>query len=637
MSIVQYANKSYSVIQDFKDDDSYFNYSHCQNNKTKEYVVVEKINKEKLKKELIKLPILDLNKTYEDYLYAYKKDIQLLKGCDCKNLLKGIDFIDEVDQIIIVKEYADMNLKDYIKKQKGHGILPKEIRYIFNQLNNALEIFRNKKNVHTCLCNENIFLKFNDYGLVTDDYTVKMADFGTLSKYEVNSKFQLNIKRKIAFMAPELFTSNEKNILFSDKVDLWSLGVLLYFLRFNELPFESELYKTYKIFPDPQDPLLKDLINKLLVFDPNKRMTWKDYIHHKFFDVPKDEEKEIKIKRLMHRNKTIRKTIIGLRMQGKNGKMNITYDNGDKYDGEFVENVKEGKGIYYYNNGDVYKGEFFEDLKDGYGVYTYKNGDRYEGEFKEDKKDGHGKYYYNNGDRYEGEFKNGMANGRGAYIFSDGEKYVGDYKEDKRDGHGIYFYLNGNRYIGEFKNGKKDGKGVLYDSEGNKIKDLCFEDNVKIHSQKEEELPRFSQKEKNGTFTKIYEEGKYVGEFVNGLKQGKGTFFYDNGDKYVGDFYNDNKEGFGIYYFNNGDKYEGQYVNNQREGKGTYFYADGDKLVGTFKNNMAEGRGKFYYNDGDRYFGTYKADLKHGQGIYYYKDGSRYDGEFKKGKKMDME
>ena len=260
MSIVEYANKTYTVLHDFQDESSYFNYSHCQNNETKEYVVVEKINKEKLRNELVKLPILDLGKTYEDYLDVYKKDIRLLKEVDCKNLLKGIDFIDEADQIIVVKEYADMNLKDYIKKEKGHGIMPKEIRYIFNQLNNALEVFKNRKNIHTCLCNENIYIKFNDFGLVTDDYTVKITDFGTLSKLEVQSRFQLNIKRKIAFMAPELFTSNEKIIRLNEKVDLWSLGVLLYFLRFNELPFESELYKTYKIFPDPQDPLLKDLI-----------------------------------------------------------------------------------------------------------------------------------------------------------------------------------------------------------------------------------------------------------------------------------------------------------------------------------------------------------------------------------------
>jgi serine/threonine protein kinase len=201
MSIVQYANKTYNIIHDILDDESYFNYSYCQNIETKEYVVVEKIHKERLKNALNKLPIIDVNKTYEDYLNAYKNDLFLLKEISCENILQGIDFIDENEQIIVVKEYADMNLRDYIKKEKKHGINPKEIRFIFNQINKGLEIFKNKKNIHTCLSNENVFIKFKDYGLVTNDYKVKIADFGSLSKLEIHSKFQLNIKQKIPFIA----------------------------------------------------------------------------------------------------------------------------------------------------------------------------------------------------------------------------------------------------------------------------------------------------------------------------------------------------------------------------------------------------------------------------------------------------
>ena len=73
MSIVKYANKSYTVIQDILNTDSYFNYSLCQNIDTKEYVLVEKVNKEKLRNELSKLVIVDLNKTYEEKVKSLKK------------------------------------------------------------------------------------------------------------------------------------------------------------------------------------------------------------------------------------------------------------------------------------------------------------------------------------------------------------------------------------------------------------------------------------------------------------------------------------------------------------------------------------------------------------------------------------
>ena len=35
---------------------------------------------------------------------------------------------------------------------------------------------------------------------------------------------------------------------------------------------------------------------------------------------------------------------------------------------------------------------------------------------------------------------------------------------------------------------------------------------------------------------KIYEDGKYIGDFKNGLKEGKGIYYYNNGDRYEGDY-----------------------------------------------------------------------------------------------------
>jgi len=72
--------------------------------------------------------------------------------------------------------------------------------------------------------------------------------------------------------------------------------------------------------------------------------------------------------------------------------------------------------------------------------------------------------------------------------------------------------------------------------------------------------------------TKMYENGKYIGQLKDGIMEGKGTF-----------------------YFNDGNKYEGEIKNNIFEGKGTYTYANGDKYVGDFKKNMKDGRGVYYH------------------------------------------
>ena len=49
---------------------------------------------------------------------------------------------------------------------------------------------------------------------------------------------------------------------------------------------------------------------------------------------------------------------------------------------------------------------------------------------------------------------------------------------------------------------------------------------------------------------------------MNGIPDGKGKFYYNNGNIYVGDLKNDELVGKGIYYFNNGDRYEGGWKNN---------------------------------------------------------------------------
>ena len=60
----------------------------------------------------------------------------------------------------------------------------------------------------------------------------------------------------------------------------------------------------------------------------------------------------------------------------KEGRGNLSYANGNVYDGEFRADKKEGRGKMSYANSDVYDGEFKADKKEGRGTYT--NADRRE-------------------------------------------------------------------------------------------------------------------------------------------------------------------------------------------------------------------------------------------------------------------
>ena len=125
---------------------------------------------------------------------------------------------------------------------------------------------------------------------------------------------------------------------------------------------------------------------------------------------------------------------------------------------------------------------------------------------------------------------------------------------------------------------------------------------------------------------------RYVGEVANGLREGKGICYWEDGDRYEGDYRNDNKEGKGIYFWNDGDRYEGEFRNNEPSGKGIYYYKkepfNGDRYEGDFRNGKSEGKGIYYYHNGDRYEGDYRNDKKEGKGIYYYNDGDRMMGDY---------
>ena len=139
---------------------------------------------------------------------------------------------------------------------------------------------------------------------------------------------------------------------------------------------------------------------------------------------------------------------------------------------------------------------------------------------------------------------------------------------------------------------------------------------------------------------KKYKDGEYVGEFQNGLRDGKGTFYYyENNEygrkKYEGDWKNDKIEGKGKMIWKDGEVYEGEWSNNLKEGKGIETWMDGQKYEGNFKNSKYEGKGVLYYANGDRYEGDFKNNKRHGSGIMYFiRDGKigKSMGDFVDGK-----
>ena len=61
----------------------------------------------------------------------------------------------------------------------------------------------------------------------------------------------------------------------------------------------------------------------------------------------------------------------------------MTYPNGNKYQGCFSNNLKEGRGIFTFEDGSSYVGDWKNDLKDGKGIFKWPDGSKFNGEWLE--------------------------------------------------------------------------------------------------------------------------------------------------------------------------------------------------------------------------------------------------------------
>ncbi|KAG8224347.1 hypothetical protein J437_LFUL004303 [Ladona fulva] len=148
--------------------------------------------------------------------------------------------------------------------------------------------------------------------------------------------------------------------------------------------------------------------------------------------------------------------------------------NGDKYLGEWQNDVKGGKGFISDKNGWLYEGDWAGGLRHGHGVLSkmQKSGCRkilYIGGWYRGKKDGEGRELCDDGSIYQGHWANGMRNGEGQMWYNNGDYYEGEWKDNLPHNKGVLIYgiiqtprTNGSIYEGEWLNGKKHGHGCYY-------------------------------------------------------------------------------------------------------------------------------------------------------------------------------
>ena len=138
------------------------------------------------------------------------------------------------------------------------------------------------------------------------------------------------------------------------------------------------------------------------------------------------------------------------------------------------------------NTGEVSKNSacFEGDCSNGFGkMLNPKTEEKYEGEWRNNRRDGRGVEFYANGEKkYVGNFKSGKYNGNGSFFYKNGDKYVGKYKEGLMNDEKGYFIFNNNiRLVARVENNVKHGKAMRIYPDGRR-EDTFFVNDVEKKS-----------------------------------------------------------------------------------------------------------------------------------------------------------
>lgn len=234
--------------------------------------------------------IKTFEKSYMKDDFSRKKvfqEVYILKKIHHSNIIRLLEVFESSKHFFIVMEYAGAgDLLHYVKKKRR---LPEnEARFIFKQVLYGLGHCHCRSVLHRDIKLDNVLLD-NEKG-------IKLCDFG-VSKIIKKHQFIKEQCGTPAYIAPEIIADEGYEGFFAD---LWSLGVVLYAMLCGTVPFKAPNMKELHVlikkgdykFPVEISEESKDLIRKLLVLNPEDRLSIPEILAHPWVKEDDEEEEE---------------------------------------------------------------------------------------------------------------------------------------------------------------------------------------------------------------------------------------------------------------------------------------------------------------------------------------------------------
>ena len=351
-----------------------------------------KLGIHRITQKKVAIKILDKYKIESrDDLERIIREMQILTEMNNPFVIKVYKIYEDKNNFLIIMEYCEGGeLFNYIVKKKR--LSEDESSYFFFQLINGIEYIHSKGIAHRDLKPENL--------LISKNKILKIIDFGLSNFYDGQKRLQTPCGSP-CYASPEMVKGKKYD---GFNIDIWAIGVILFAMLCGYLPFEDDENDTDVLFneiirnkidyPYFLSDLSLDILQRILVSDPLKRITIEEIKDHEFYlkgeRIFRNKFEEIKRENEERNKNTIKEKEKNI-IKEKEKEKNILKEKEIIKDEKKDINKDEKKDIIKDEKKDIIKDEKKEIVKDEKNNETEKKETKEVKEVKEIKEDNNDK------------------------------------------------------------------------------------------------------------------------------------------------------------------------------------------------------------------------------------------------------